>query len=42
MNLYELSGGIIKVELDLSNYAAKDDVKNAIGIAASDLASKLI
>ena len=30
----------IKVELDLSNYATKDDVKNITHIDASDFASK--
>ena len=37
---YNNSMNKIKVELDLSNYATKDDVKNITHIDASDFASK--
>ena len=37
---YQLSGGNVKVELDLYNYATKADVKGATGISTSTLASK--
>ena len=33
-------GGTVKLELDLSNYATKADLKNAIGIDYSDFAKK--
>ena len=36
------SGGRVKVELDLSNYAAKTDLKNATGVETSSFAKKLI
>ena len=36
------SGGRVKVELDLSNYATKADLKNATGADTSDFAKKLI
>ena len=32
------SGGRVKVELDLSNYATKADLKNATGVDKSKLA----
>ena len=31
------SGGRVKVELDLSNYATKADLKNAAGVGTSKL-----
>ena len=31
----------IKVELDLSNYATKSELKNAIGVDTSDFAKKV-
>ena len=34
------SGGKVKVELDLSNYATKADLKNATGVDTSDFAKK--
>ena len=34
-------GGKVKVELDLSNYATKADLKNATGINTSSFAQKL-
>ena len=37
---YNNSGENIKVELDLSNYATKDDVKNIIHVYVSSYASK--
>ena len=37
---YEHSGGNVKVELYLSNYATKTDLKGATGIDTSTLASK--
>ena len=33
--------GRVKVELDLSNYAAKSDLKNATGIDSSSFAKKV-
>ena len=33
-------GGRVKVELDLSNYATKADLKNATGVDTSDFAKK--
>ena len=33
-------GGRVKVESDLSNYAAKTDLKNAIGVGTSSFAKK--
>ena len=38
--LYKNSSNNIKVELDLSNYAAKDDVKNITQVDVSSFASK--
>ena len=38
--LYESSSKCIKVELDLSNYATKDDVKNITHVDVSSYASK--
>ena len=35
------SGGRVKVELDLSNYATKADLKNATGVDTSKFAKKL-
>ena len=35
------SGGRVKVELDLSNYATKADLKNATGVAKSKFAKKV-
>ena len=35
-------GANVKVELDLSNYATKADLKNAAGVYTSDFAKKLI
>ena len=35
------SGGKVKVKLDLSNYAAKADLKNAAGVDTSKLAIKV-
>ena len=35
-------GGRVKVELDLSNYAAKEDLKNVTGVDTSNSAKKLI
>ena len=34
-------GGRVKVELDLSNYATKADLKNATGVAKSKFAKKV-
>ena len=34
-------GGKVKVELDLSNYATKTDLKNATGVDASSFAKKI-
>ena len=34
------SGGSVKVELDLSNYATKADLKNATGVDTSDFSKK--
>ena len=34
-------GGKVKVELDLSNYATKTDLKNATGIDTSSFAKKV-
>ena len=34
-------GGIVKVELDLSNYATKTDLKNATGINTSSFARRV-
>ena len=33
-------GANVKVELDLSNYATKSDLKNATGVATSSFAKK--
>ena len=38
--LYNNSSGNIKVELDLSNYATKDDVKNITHVDVSSYATK--
>ena len=38
---YEHSGGNVNVELDLSNYAVKVDLKGATGVDTSTLAQKL-
>ena len=35
-------GGRVNVELDLSNYATKAELKNATGIASSKFSKKLI
>ena len=37
---YRISGGDIKVELDLSNYATKTDLKNVTHVDVSSFASK--
>ena len=37
---YRSSGGDFKVELDLSNYATKIDLKNGTHVGASGFASK--
>ena len=37
---YRSSGGDIKVELDLSNYATKNDLKNVAHVNVSSFASK--
>ena len=37
---YQHPGGIVKVDLELSNYATKVDYKGAIGIDVSSLPSK--
>ena len=37
---YEPSGGDINVKVDLSNYAAKSDLKDATGIDTSNFALK--
>ena len=34
-------GGTVKVELDLSNYAAKADLTNATGVGTSKFAKKV-
>ena len=34
--------GNVKVEVDLSNYATKADLKNAPGVETSDFSKKLI
>ena len=34
-------GGRVKVELDLSNYATKTDLKNATGVDTSSVAKKV-
>ena len=36
------SGGIVKVELDFSNYATKADLKNAVGVDTSKFAEKTV
>ena len=36
----KISGGTVKVELDLSNYATKADLKNATDVDTSHLAKK--
>ena len=36
------SGGRVKVELDLSNYATKADLKNATGVDTSKFAKKKV
>ena len=45
MNKYfpklKLLGGNVKVELDLSNYVTKADLKNATGVDASKFAKKV-
>ena len=43
MNIFQnkTSAGRVKVELDLSNYAKKADLKNAIVIDTSKLAKKV-
>ena len=38
---YRSSGGDIKVELDLSNYATKTDLKNVTHVDVSSFASKI-
>ena len=38
----KFSGGRVKVELDLSNYATKADLKNITGVDTSKLAKSLI
>ena len=38
--LYRSHGGDIKLELDLSNYATKTDLKNVTHVDASRFASK--
>ena len=35
-------GANVKVELDLSNYATKTDLKNATGLDTSDFTKRLI
>ena len=35
------SGGRVKVELDLSNYATKTDLLNATGVSTSSFAKKV-
>ena len=35
------SGGRLKVELDLSNYATKVDLNNAVGVDTSKFAKKV-
>ena len=35
------SGGRVKLELDLSNYATKTDLKNAAGVDTSSFAKKI-
>ena len=37
---YEISSENMKVELDFSNYATKDDLKDATGVNTSNLAAK--
>ena len=37
---YKSSSNIIKVELDLSNYSTKDDVKNITNVDVSSYATK--
>ena len=39
---YKSSGNSIKVELDLSNYATKNDVKNIAHVDVSSYATKTI
>ena len=36
----KLVGGSVKVELDLSNYGTKADLKNALGVNTSNFAKK--
>ena len=36
------SGGRVKVELDLSNYAIKADLKNSTGVDTSKFAEKVV
>ena len=40
LNLYESFGKNVKVGLELSNYAAKADLKGAFGVDRSNLAAK--
>ena len=37
----KFSGGRMKLELDLSNYAIKPDLKNATGVDTSDFPKKI-
>ena len=37
---YKYFGGNVKVELDLSNYSAKADLKGATGVDKSNVAAK--
>ena len=37
----KFSGGRVKLELDLSNYATKTDLKNAAGVDTSSFAKKI-
>ena len=39
---HTISKNKIEVELDLSNYVTKSDLKNASGVDTSDFAKKLI
>ena len=38
---YERSGGNVKVELDLSNYVSKSNVKKTLGIDTSSLEKEM-
>ena len=42
IRLFTCFGGNVKVELDLTNYATKYDIKKTIGVDTSAFAKKII